>query len=217
MPLAARRVLGAVMAVLGIALAVLGAWTALKLGPSGELRLSATATATGAIVVEPKLLNSLDIPVRVTATRSDGGAVWLAAAPAADARAVLAKSAVSTVSDVDYPAGTMDLRVSPGRDLPDISRADVWRLTGEGTGSADLVIDQGSGPETAVVTSGDATPLTNVTTTLTWVERSWFFEALVASVLGAIIAAISLIDLFRGRDAARRTDAVRTTRSGART
>lgn len=217
MPLAARRVLGAVMAVLGIALAALGVWTALKLGPSGELHLSATAKATGAMVVEPKVLNSLDIPVRVTATRGDGGAVWLAAAPSADVRAVLAKSAVSTVSDVDYPAGTLDLRASPGRDLPDISKADVWRLTAEGSGSTDLVIDQGSGPETAVVTSGDATALTNVTMTLTWVERSWFFEALAVAVFGAIVAAFALIDLSRGRHAARRTGAVRTTRSGVRT
>lgn len=217
MPLAARRVLGAVMAVLGIALAVLGAWAALKLGPSGELHLSATAKATGALVAEPKVVNSLDLPVRVTATRGDGGAVWLAAAPSADVRAVLAKSAVSTVSDVGYPAGTLDLRASPGRDLPDVSNADLWRVTAEGSGPTDLVIDQGSGPETVVVTSGDATALTNVTMTLTWVERSWFFEALVASVFGAIIAAFALIDLFRGRHATRQTGAVRTTRSGTTT
>lgn len=217
MPVAARRVLGAVMAVLGIALAALGAWSAIKLGPSGELHLSATVKATGAIVVEPRVLNSLDIPVLVTATRGDGGSVWLAAAPSADAGAVLAKSAVSTVSDVGYPAGALDVRASPGRDLPDIRNADVWRLTAAGSGSTDLVIDQGFGPETVVVTSGDGTALTNVSVSVSWAERSWFFEALAAAVFGAIIAAFALIDLSRGRHATRRTDAVRATRSGVRT
>jgi hypothetical protein len=131
------------MGLLGIALAAVGAWTALKLGPSGEAHFSATSKATGAIVVEPGVLNSLNIPVRVTATRSDGGAVWLAASPSTDARAILARSAVSTVSGVHFPAGTLDLRASGAGALPDISTADVWRLSAEGVGSKDLVVDQG--------------------------------------------------------------------------
>lgn len=213
MPAPARRVLGAVMAVLGIALAALGAWTALKLGPSGEAHFSATSKETGAIVVEPDVLNALDIPVRVKATRGDGGAVWLAAAPSTDARAVLARSAVSTVSGVHYPAGTLDLRASGAGALPDISAADVWRLFANGAGSTELVVDQGRGPETAVVTSGDATALTDLTMTLTWANRSWFFEALTAVVIGAIIAAFALIDLSHSRHMARRIKALRARRS----
>ncbi|MHB8186799.1 MAG: hypothetical protein ACYDDU_12105 [Dermatophilaceae bacterium] len=217
MPAPARRALGAVLGVLGLALAALGAWTALKLGPSGEVRFSATSKATGAIVVEPDVLNSLNIPVRIKATRGDGGAVWLAAAPSTDAGAVLARSAVSTVSGVHYPAGTLDLRVSGAGALPDISTADVWRISAKGAGSAELLVDQGRGPETAVVTSGDATALTNVTMTLTWAQRSWFFEALTAAVIGAIIAAFALIDMSNSRHTSRRTDAVRTRRSRVKT
>ena len=213
MPAPARRVLGAVMAVLGIALAALGAWTALKLGPSGEAHFSATSKATGAIVVEPDVLNALNVPVRVTATRDDGGAVWLAAAPSTDARAVLARSAVSTVSGVHYPAGTLDLRASGAGALPDISAADVWRLFANGAGSTELVVDQGRGPEMAVVRSGDTTALTDLTMTLTWANRSWFFEALTAVVIGAIIAAFALIDLSHSRHMARRIKALRARRS----
>lgn len=205
------------MAVLGIALAVFGAWAALKLGPSGEAHFSATAKAPGAFVVEPDMLNSVDVPVRVTATRSDGGAVWLAAAPSADASAVLATSAVSTVSGVRYPAGTLDLRASGAGALTDISTSDVWRLSAKGAGSAELVVDQGSGPETAVVTSGDATALTDVTMTLTWAHRTWFFEALAAALIGAIIAAFALGHLWQSRSAAGRADAVGTTTSEAAT
>jgi len=205
------------MAALGIALAVFGAWTAFKIGPSGEVHFSATSKAPGAIVVEPDVLNSLSFPVRVKATRTDGGALWMAAASPSDARAVLARQAVSTVSGVHYPAGTLDLRASGSVALPDISKADVWRISAEGAGSAQMVVDQGRAPETAVVTSGDATALTNVTMTLTWAKRAWFFEALSAFVIGAIIAAFAFADLGRGRHIARRIAALRARRSRVRT
>ena len=201
------------MAVLGVALAALGAWTALKLGPSGEAHFSAISKATGAVVVEPGMLNSLNLPVRIRATRGDGGAVWLATAPSADAGAVLAKSALSTVIGVHYPAGTLDLRASGAGVLHDISTADIWRISAKGAGSAELLVDQGRGPETAVVTSGDATTLTNVTVTLTWAKRPWFFEALAAAVIGAIIAAFALIDVSNSLRTARRIKALRARRS----
>lgn len=217
MPAAARQVLGAVMAVLGIALAVFGAWAALKIGPSGQVHFSATSKAPGVIVVVPEVLNSLNLPVRVKATRVDGGALWMAAASSADARAVLARHSVATVSGVHYPAGTLDLRASGSGALPDISRADVWRISAEGAGTAEMVVDQGRAPEMAVVASGDTTALTNVTMTLTWAKRSWFFEALSAVLIGAIIAAFAFIDLGRGRHTARRIAALRARRSRVRT
>jgi len=68
-----------------------------------------------------------------------------------------------------------------------------------------------------VVTSGDATALTNVTVTLTWAQRPWFFEALAAAVIGAIIAAFALIDVSNSLRRARWTHAVRTRRSRVRT
>lgn len=206
MPLSARRVLGVVMAVLGVALLVIGAWTAFRLGLSGEARFSVTSKAPGAVVIEPHVLNSVDVPVRVTATRSDGGAVRVFAAPSSDARAVLGKSAVSTVRGV-LPAGTLDLRASGAGALTDISTSDVWRLSATGSGSAQLVVDQGSGPETAVVTSGDASPLRDVTMTLTWADRNWFLEALSAAVLGAVMAAFALGDLWHTRAAAGQLEA----------
>ena len=141
----------------------------------------------------------------------------MAAAPSTDAGAVLAKSAVSTVSGVHFPAGTLDLRVSGAGALHDISTADIWRVSSKGAGSAELLVDQGRGPETAVVTSGDATALTNVTVTLTWAQRPWFFEALAVAVIGAIVAAFALIDVSNSRRTARWAHSVRTRRSRVRT
>jgi len=198
-PASTRRALGAVVAAVGIILVVVGAWILVKLGPSGEAHFSATSKAPGAIAVTSDVLNAVDVPVLVTATRRDGGAVRLTAAPSTDARAILATSAVSTVSAVHYPAGTLDLRSSGAGALTDISTADVWRLAARGTGSAELVVDQGRGPETVVVTSGDATTLKDVTVTLTWADRAWFFDALAVTMIGAVIAAFALNFLWQGR------------------
>lgn len=210
MPASTRRALGAVVAATGIILVVVGAWILVKLGPSGEARFSATSKTPGAIAVTSDVLNAVDVPVLVTATRRDGGAVRLTAAPSTDARAILATSAVSTVSAVHYPAGTLDLRSSGAGALTDISTADVWRLAARGTGSAGLVIDQGRGPETVVVTSGDATTLRDVTVTLTWANRAWFFDALAVTMIGAVIAAFALNFLWQGRVIAVQGDGVET-------
>ena len=200
-----RRVLGIVVMVLGGVLAVFGAWNAFTLGPSGEARFSVTSKDPGALVVEPDVLNSVAVPVRITATRSDGGLVRLMVAPSTDARAVLARSAVSTVSGVHYPAGSLDLRTSGAGALTEVSTADVWRLSAKGARSAQLVVNQGSRPETAVVTSGNATALRGVTMTLTWADRAWFFDALALAVIGSIVAAFALGDLWQPRTQAARS------------
>ena len=194
-----RRVLGAVVVVLGAALAIFGAWNAFSLGPSGEARFSVTAKVPGVLVVEPEVLNSVEVPVRITATRSDGGSVLLVVAPSVDARAVLAGSAVSKVSGVHYPAGTLDLRASGVGSSTGVRTADVWRLSATGPRSAQLVVNQGYGPEPAVVASADASPLTGVTMTLTWADRSWFFDALAVALIGSIVAAFALGDLWHAR------------------
>jgi len=194
-----RRVLGVVVAVVGGALAIFGAWNAFSLGPSGEARFSLTAKGPGALVVQADVLNSVEVPVRITATRSDGGEVLLVVAPSADARAVLSRSAVSTVSAVHYPAGTLDLLASGVGATTGIGTSDVWRLSAKGAGSAQLVVSQGFGPETAVVASGDASALRGVTLTLTWADRAWFFDALAVAMIGSIAAAFALSGLWHAR------------------
>ena len=198
-PASTRRALGAVLAALGIVLVFVGAWIVVELGPSGEAQFRATSKAPGAIVVTSDVLNAVDVPARVTATRADGGAVLLAVAPSPDARAILATSAVSSVSGVRYPAGALDLHASGAGALSDISNADIWRLSAKGAGSAALVVDQGMGPETLVVTSGDTTALTDATVTLTWNDRAWFFEALALATIGAVLATFAVNDLWQGR------------------
>jgi hypothetical protein len=168
------------------------------LGPSGEAQFSATSKAPGSIAVTPEVLNALDVPVRVTATRRDGGTVFLAVAPSPDAHSILAGSALWTVSGVHYPQGQLDLHASGTGALTDITKADIWRLSAQGAESAALVVDQGMGPETLVVASGDSTALTDATVTLTWNDRAWFFEALAMATIGAVLATFAVNDLWQG-------------------
>jgi hypothetical protein len=184
---------------MGIVLVVAGAWTVVVLGASGAAQFSTTSKAPGTIVVSSDLLNAVDGPVRITATRGDGGAVLLAVAPSADAHAILGSSAVSTVSAVHYPAGGLELRASGAGPLADIRTADIWRLASKGAGSAELVVDQSRAPETVVVTSGDSSALKDVTVTVTWADRAWFFEALAMATIGAVLAAFAFNDLWQGR------------------
>jgi hypothetical protein len=196
------------VAALGIILVVVGSWIVVKLGPSGEASFSATSKSPGAIVVPSDVLNAVNVPVRVTATRRDGGPVRLTVAPSADAAAILTTSAVSTVSAMHYPAGTMDLRASGAGALGDVTGTDVWRVAIKEPGSAVMVVEQARAPETVVVTSGDAAALSDVTVTLSWAERAWFFEALALATLGAVLAAFAMNDLWQGRVTPVRGDVV---------
>jgi hypothetical protein len=210
-----RRALDVAVAAFGIVLLVVGAWFLVKVGPSGEAHFSATPKAAGAIVVPADVLNAVDVPVHVTATRKGAGSIFLAAAPSPDAQAILAGSAVSTVKAVHYPAGSLELHASGSGAVPDISTSDIWRLATRGARSAEMVVDQGKdvtrGPESIVVSSGDATALRDVTVTLTWVKRAWFFEALAAAMIGALIAALAFNDLRQVRVRAVPSDIADTT------
>ena len=215
MPVSTRRALGAVVAALGIVFVALGAWMVVILGPSGEAQFSATSKAPGAVVIPPEVLNAVDVPVQITATRPDGGSVSIETAPSNDARAILANSAVTTASAVHFPDGALDLHASGAGALTDLSRSDIWRLAAKSPGSAQLMVDQSKAPETAVVTSGDATDLGDVTVTLTWANRGWFFEALAAATIGAVLAVFAVNDLWQGRALAVRSDVGETKTSEA--
>lgn len=222
MPASTRRAAGAVVAAIGIVMVLVGAWVTVALGPSGEASFSAETKSPGTIVIPADVLNSVDVPVRITATRPGGRPLRVLVGPSSDARAVLTTSAVSTVTRMRYAAGSLELRRSGAGVSPDLGSADVWRLTAQGAGSAELVVDQGSdsgtstgndpgkSPETAVVTSGDATTLQDVSVILTWVNQAWFFKALALATAGAVLAAFALNDLWQGRAVAPEPDLVET-------
>jgi hypothetical protein len=222
MPASTRRAAGAVVAAIGIVMVLVGAWVTVRLGPSGDASFSAVSKSPGAIVIPASVLNAVDVPVRITATRPGGAPLRVLVGPSNDARAILTTSGVSTVTGVHYAAGSLELRPSGAGVPPDLGTSDVWRLLATGAGTAKVVVDQGSdsgtrsdndpgrSPETAIVTSGDTTALHDVKVTLSWANQAWFFKALALATAGAVIAAFALYDLWQGRAVALETDVAQT-------
>lgn len=186
---ATRRALGLSVAVVGAVLAILGLWLCVTLGPSGGATFGSRETQTGALTIEPKVLNALDVPTEVTVSRKDGGPLWVGLAGASDAAAVLRDARRTTVKGVSWPSGSMTSARAGSTAMPDVTTADVWRVSQQERGSASVVVAQGQGPETLVVAAPGGAPLPDVDVTVAWHHKTWFFLSLLLLLVGALLAA----------------------------
>lgn len=189
MTTATRRALGLSAAVVGAVLALLGLWLCVTLGPSGEASFSDRLSQTGALAVEPKVLNALDVPAEVSVTRTDGGPLWVGLAGEADAAAVVRDARLTSVRGVSWPAGTVTTQRVGSSALPDLTRTDVWRVSTQARGTARVVVPQGQGPETLLVAAPGGAPLADVDLTVSWHHKTWFFLSLLLLIVGALLAA----------------------------
>ena len=96
-----KRLLGALLALAGLALTVVGAWFAVQLGSSGTAEFSARPGTTDPVLVRPAVLNRVDADVVVRATPADGATVWMALANPSDAAAVVGDARHVEVTGVD--------------------------------------------------------------------------------------------------------------------
>ncbi|MEO3935898.1 hypothetical protein V3N99_03970 [Dermatophilaceae bacterium Soc4.6] len=213
----ARRVAVTLLALVGLVVAALGLWLAVVLGPSGTARF--TARATGPVVIGADVLGELDVPVTVTAYQGAGGAgeagngIFLAEARSSEVASVVAGARVLEATKARFPARVLDLAPTGSGDLADPSGLDVWRATGRG---ALEVTDAGSDAVLVVPTGPTGTD--PVTVVMTRKHSTWFLEAVVAVVIGAIVAGASGWWLVRqlghlvpyGRPGARRRAASRS-------
>src|SRR6478735_10110422 len=100
-----KRVVGVLLALVGLALTVVGVWFATQLGTSGTAEFAVHPATADPVVVGPDVLNRVDADVVVTAPPTAGGSVWMALANPSDATAVLGGSqhvAVTGVSVSDW-------------------------------------------------------------------------------------------------------------------
>lgn len=177
----ARRLTVAVVALGGLVLSVMGAWSALVLGPDG--RLTATGSSAGPLLVGPSVLNRVDGPVTVEATSPDGP-VWLATAVPQDARDALGAGRHEEVLVVRLPSRTLQLASTGDVQAPDPRPFHVWRATGEGR----LVVRQSDAPESVVVYPTGPGP---VLVSLTWRQTGWFLESLAVLVVGLFVLGVA--------------------------
>jgi hypothetical protein len=196
MPTLAKRVVGALLAIAGLVLTVLGLWYALHLGGSGTATFSATGAGSTPVLVPQTVLNRVDGDVKVTATPSRGGTVWMAAATPSDAKAVLGQSAHTTVTGVSTMPWELESTTAGSGEAPALGTSDVWRNTDSGDGAVSMTIEQANAPETVIVraTKGEIGQID-----LTWERKSWFVQSVIASLVGLFLLLSGLSLLWTSR------------------
>ncbi len=192
-----KRVVGALLALAGLALTVVGVWFATQLGSSGTAELTARPATTDPVVLPPDLLNRLDTDVTVTASTTGGtGRVWMALANPSDAEAVLGSTRRVEATGVSVRDWTLTTATRGSGVAGDLAAADLWRQQDEGAGSATLTVRQSEAPETLVVRA-DGAPLASVTYTV--VDKTWFVEAVVAALVGLFLLVVGVLLLWPRR------------------
>ncbi|KGN42688.1 hypothetical protein [Knoellia aerolata] len=201
MPTLAKRVVGALLALLGLVVTVIGLWYAVHLGGSGTATFSSSPSGTAPVLVPQTVLNRVDGVVTVTATPRRGGTVWLAATTPSDAEAVLGATAHTTVTGVDTrPWELLSTTAGTGA-APALSGTDVWRNTETGTGAVSMTIEQANAPESVIA---QATVGQIETIELTWERKSWFVQSVIAALVGLFLLLSGLSLLWSSRGTRRR-------------
>lgn len=197
-PLAKRSALAA-LTLIGLVLVVVGLWFTSHLGSSGSGTFTARPSADGVVVLGPEVLNRIDRPVQISARAKDGGEVWIGRSAPFDAKALVGQAARTTVDGVAVGGWELTTTKSAGGQAPALASADVWRqqVTAKGTGR--MTVTQGSAPESVVIATGAGKPSSLDEVTLTWQNRTWFFQALVTALIGLLLAAAGAGGLWQMR------------------
>jgi hypothetical protein len=191
-----KRVVGALLALAGLALTAVGVWFAVQLGPSGTAAFSVHPATTDPVLIGPDVLNRVDADVVVTATPAAGGSVWMALANPSDADAVVGGSEHLAVTGVSVRDWTLLTTTTGTGTAPELGVADLWRQQDDAKGAVTLTVQQSEAPETLVV-KADAGQLSALTMTVT--DKSWFVEAVVAALIGLFLLVAGVVLLFSRR------------------
>jgi hypothetical protein len=177
----ARRIAVAVAALLGLALAVFGAWFAFVLGPKGTAAFHATSDAP--LVIGPNVLNRVNAPVTVSASAASGP-VFVGAAVPQDVDEVVGQAKHNFVAVASFPARTLTIEQLGSGDLQDPSASHVWRATGDGA----VTVTQDQAPQSVLVYPAQGG---SVDVDVTVARNTWFLQSLVALVVGLIVLAFA--------------------------
>lgn len=199
MPTLAKRVVGALLAILGLVLTVLGLWYAFHLGGSGTATFSMTPSGANPVLVPQTVLNRVDGNVTVTATPAKGGTAWLGAATPSDARAILAKGAHTTVTGVSTKPWELTTTATGSGATASLATSDVWRDADTGEGAVSMTIEQANAPETVIAQASKGS-LERVD--VTWQRKSWFVQSVIAALVGLFLLLSGLSLLWSSRPGA---------------
>ncbi len=185
-----KRVVGALLALVGLALTVAGVWLAAELGSSGTAQFTVHPATGDPVLIGPDVLNRVDADVVVTATPTAGGSVWMALANPSDANAVVGDSKHVAVTGVSVRDWTLLTTTTGTGTAPELGAADLWRQQDDAEGPVTLTVEQSGAPETLVAKSqgGQISSLT-----LKVVDKSWFVEAVIAALIGLFLLVVGVV------------------------
>ena len=185
-----KRVVGVLLALVGLALTAAGVWLAAELGSSGTAHFTVHPATADPVLIGPDVLNRVDSDVVVTATPPAGGSVWMALANPSDADAVVGSSKHLAVTGVSVRDWTLLTTTTGTGTAPELGAADLWRQQDDAEGPVSLTVEQSEAPETLVVASqgGEIGSLT-----LTVVDKSWFVEAVIAALIGLFLLVVGIV------------------------
>lgn len=190
------RVVGALLALLGLALTIVGVWFATRLGGSGTAEFTVRPQAGRPVLVTPEVLNRVDGDVTVTATPAGGARLWMALANPSDATAVLGRSQRLEVTGIDVREWALRTTSTGTEPAPGLGTADLWRQQDDGTGPVSLTVEQARAPESVVVAADGGSI---GTLTLSVSDKRWFVEAVVAALVGLFLLVAGVVALWPRR------------------
>lgn len=195
MSLVSRRALAALLTVAGLVLLALGTWFTINLGSSGSATFTTTPARGGLVVLEPSVLNRVDGAVTVTAHARGGSEVWIGRAAPSDVKAVLDATQRTMVTGAHMRDWTLTTTRSGSEAVESLSGSDIWRSSTQGRGTVRLVLDQAHAPESLVITGADGKAADLSSVVVTAQNRTWFFQSLLAALVGLLATAAGVATL----------------------
>lgn len=195
----AKRAVLAVLTVVGIVLLGLGSWFTFHLGPTGSATFTTTPAKGSIVVVEPSVLNRVDRPTTVTVVTRGKSPVFAGRATPSDAEAIVGGADVTRVTGAHVRSWSLVASQSGAGAAPALAGADIWREAVQGNGRVRLQVRQENAPEAVVLATADGKPADISRLTVTIERRTWFFQALLVSLVGLLAAAAGVAGLWQER------------------
>jgi hypothetical protein len=195
----AKRALLAALTVVGLVVLVIGTWFTFHLGSSGSATLRAVPARGAVVVIQPSVLNRVDRPVSITAVAAPGTRIWMGRTAPSDAQAIIGGADRTSVTGAHVRSWSLVQSRSGAGTAPSLAEADIWRQSTSGEGRVHLSLDQSGAPESVVIAAPDGTPVDLTSLTVTVERRTWFFQALLVTLVGLLAAVAGGAGLWHNR------------------
>ncbi|HHU08452.1 MAG TPA: hypothetical protein GXZ60_00285 [Intrasporangiaceae bacterium] len=190
-----RRLIGALLLLVGLAVLVFGGWFARALGTDGAATFTTRPPAGLPVVIDASTNARTDIPLTITATAADDVPITISVARPSDAQALLGTSRYARVTGIDVREWHLLTEHTGTTDPIAPANADLWRSQQSSSGTATIEGDLENAPETMIITTAPDQRLTSLE--MTWTNPAWFYQALSLIFAGVLLALVGLALVLR--------------------